>query len=345
MPRMRAIRISRCRAISTVRNGKNSAGVEFGHQASLDALLAEVRAARRRRRTQPADADDMAAHAAMAEAKAAFPAWQATPVEERAAMLERAADLMRGAPRRADRADAERRRQDARRLRCRSARGGRLLPLLRGRGAPRARAAADCPARPARATSSRYRGRGVFVCISPWNFPLSIFVGQVAAALAAGNTVAAKPAEQTPLIAAEAVRILHEAGVPPEALQARDRRRQDRRRAGGGPPHVRRGVHRLDRSRARDQSRARRQGPAHRAADRGDRRHQSDDRGRHRAAGAGHRRRRHLGVPLRRPALLGVAAAVRAGGRRRPHDRDDRGRGARAEARRSRAIRRPMSAR
>jgi RHH-type proline utilization regulon transcriptional repressor/proline dehydrogenase/delta 1-pyrroline-5-carboxylate dehydrogenase len=62
-------------------------------------------------------------------------------------------------------------------------------------------------------------GRGVFACISPWNFPLAIFTGQVAAALAAGNTVIAKPAEQTPLIAAAAVRILHAAGVPGQVLQ------------------------------------------------------------------------------------------------------------------------------
>ncbi len=61
-------------------------------------------------------------------------------------------------------------------------------------------------------------GRGPFVCISPWNFPLAIFTGQVAAALAAGNTVIAKPAEQTPLIAARAVEILHAAGVPEEVL-------------------------------------------------------------------------------------------------------------------------------
>jgi RHH-type proline utilization regulon transcriptional repressor/proline dehydrogenase/delta 1-pyrroline-5-carboxylate dehydrogenase len=61
-------------------------------------------------------------------------------------------------------------------------------------------------------------GRGVFVCISPWNFPLAIFTGQVAAALAAGNTVIAKPAEQTPLIAAAAVRILHASGVPGSVL-------------------------------------------------------------------------------------------------------------------------------
>ena len=61
-------------------------------------------------------------------------------------------------------------------------------------------------------------GRGVFVCISPWNFPLAIFTGQVTAALAAGNAVIAKPAEQTPLIAAHAVRLLHQAGVPAGAL-------------------------------------------------------------------------------------------------------------------------------
>jgi RHH-type proline utilization regulon transcriptional repressor/proline dehydrogenase/delta 1-pyrroline-5-carboxylate dehydrogenase len=62
-------------------------------------------------------------------------------------------------------------------------------------------------------------GRGVFVCISPWNFPLAIFTGQIAAALAAGNTVVAKPAEQTPLIAEAAVKLFYEAGLPREALQ------------------------------------------------------------------------------------------------------------------------------
>jgi RHH-type proline utilization regulon transcriptional repressor/proline dehydrogenase/delta 1-pyrroline-5-carboxylate dehydrogenase len=63
------------------------------------------------------------------------------------------------------------------------------------------------------------QGRGVFTCISPWNFPLAIFAGQVTAALAAGNAVVAKPAEPTPLIAARFVRLLHEAGIHPEALQ------------------------------------------------------------------------------------------------------------------------------
>jgi len=63
------------------------------------------------------------------------------------------------------------------------------------------------------------RGRGVFVCISPWNFPLAIFTGQLAAALAAGNTVIAKPAEQSPLIAYEAVKLYLEAGLPAGVLQ------------------------------------------------------------------------------------------------------------------------------
>ena len=62
-------------------------------------------------------------------------------------------------------------------------------------------------------------GRGVFVCISPWNFPLAIFTGQIVAALAAGNTVVAKPAEETPIIGFEAVRHLHGAGVPANACQ------------------------------------------------------------------------------------------------------------------------------
>ncbi|MFK8051750.1 MAG: bifunctional proline dehydrogenase/L-glutamate gamma-semialdehyde dehydrogenase PutA [Woeseiaceae bacterium] len=62
------------------------------------------------------------------------------------------------------------------------------------------------------------RGRGVFVCVSPWNFPLAIFVGQISAALAAGNTVIAKPAEQTSIVAFRAVQLMHEAGVPTSAL-------------------------------------------------------------------------------------------------------------------------------
>jgi RHH-type proline utilization regulon transcriptional repressor/proline dehydrogenase/delta 1-pyrroline-5-carboxylate dehydrogenase len=78
--------------------------------------------------------------------------------------------------------------------------------------------AAQIQAMPA-AEAQQHRPLGVLVCISPWNFPLAIFLGQVGAALAAGNVVLAKPAEQTPLVAAVAVRLLRRAGLPPQALQ------------------------------------------------------------------------------------------------------------------------------
>ena len=80
----------------------------------------------------------------------------------------------------------------------------------------------------------RLTPRGPWVCISPWNFPLAIFTGQVAAALATGNTVLAKPAEQTPAIALEAVKLLHAAGVPQRCAAAAARPRRNRRRGAGG---------------------------------------------------------------------------------------------------------------
>ena len=96
----------------------------------------------------------------------------------------------------------------------------------------------------------------MFVCISPWNFPLAIFIGQVAAALAAGNSVIAKPAEQTNLIGYDAVKLLHEAGVPEAVLQFLP---GDGATVGAAltarPARRRRGVHRLQRHRAGDQPR------------------------------------------------------------------------------------------
>ncbi len=80
-------------------------------------------------------------------------------------------------------------------------------------------AAATLPGVTGETNELRLMGRGPWVCISPWNFPLAIFVGQVAAALATGNTVLAKPAEQTPGVAQEAVKLLHACGVPAGALQ------------------------------------------------------------------------------------------------------------------------------
>ena len=95
---------------------------------------------------------------------------------------------------------------------------------------------------------------GTFVCISPWNFPLAIFTGQIAASLAAGNATLAKPAEQTPIIAHYAVQLMHAAGVPKSALQLLPGGGDigaalTGRCTGGG-----RGVHRLDRHGAQDQA-------------------------------------------------------------------------------------------
>ena len=153
----------------------------------------------------------------MAAAQTGFSAWAATTLDTRAAALERTADLL-------------------------EARRGRLIALLQAEGgktlddavaevreavdfcryyaveARRALRPQPLPGPTGEQNELRYRGRGAFVCISPWNFPLSIFLGQASAALVAGNAVVAKPAEQTPLVAAETVRILHRAGVPPSAL-------------------------------------------------------------------------------------------------------------------------------
>ncbi|MCC2637377.1 MAG: hypothetical protein K0Q68_1096 [Moraxellaceae bacterium] len=85
--------------------------------------------------------------------------------------------------------------------------------------AQRLGAGIDLPAVAGESNRLTLHGRGVFLCISPWNFPLAIFIGQVAAALAAGNTVLAKPASATPLVAFRAVEIAHAAGIPREVLQ------------------------------------------------------------------------------------------------------------------------------
>ena len=100
-------------------------------------------------------------------------------------------------------------------------------------------------------------GRGVFACISPWNFPLAIHVGQIAAALAAGNAVIAKPAEQTPLIAQRVAQFLLAAGVPADVYALLPGARRNRRRgAGRRSAHRRRRVYRIDRGRRADRSRS-----------------------------------------------------------------------------------------
>ncbi|RMX08741.1 trifunctional transcriptional regulator/proline dehydrogenase/L-glutamate gamma-semialdehyde dehydrogenase [Corticibacter populi] len=151
-------------------------------------------------------ADEGQLRQAIAEAGRAAPIWQATPVAERAEALLRAAQLL----------------QD------------QMQPLMgllvREAGKTYANAIAEVReaidflryyAQQARATlaNDSHRPLGLVACISPWNFPLAIFTGQVAAALAAGNAVIAKPAEQTNLIAAQAVALLHQAGIPAGVLQ------------------------------------------------------------------------------------------------------------------------------
>ena len=134
----------------------------------------------------------------------------------------------------------------------------------------------------------RHEGRGVWVAIAPWNFPLAIFLGQVAAALVAGNTVVAKPAPQTPAIAAIAVSLAHQAGVPADALQLVTGAGDVGAQLTVRHPHFRRRVYRVspDRQGNRAQSLARRRPPAG-AADCRNRRFERHDRRFHRSIRAG----------------------------------------------------------
>ena len=225
---------------------KNSRGIEFGDAAARDALEAALArfandrieaaplidgiavAGAPRPVLSPIDGRTVAgsvisgtaeiATQAMRAAEKGFAAWDRTPVIDRAAALDRWADAME--------ADRE-----------------RLMALLsveagktQGDGLSEVREAVDfcryyamearrqfgedkrLPGPTGEDNRLRHRGRGVFVCISPWNFPLAIFVGQVAAALVAGNAVVAKPAGPVPLIASLAVKLAHQAGVAATAL-------------------------------------------------------------------------------------------------------------------------------
>jgi RHH-type proline utilization regulon transcriptional repressor/proline dehydrogenase/delta 1-pyrroline-5-carboxylate dehydrogenase len=166
---------------------------------------------------QPADTATV--EQALKNAVAAQPAWDALPAASRAVILERAADLL------------EQRMPQFIALCTREA--GKTIPdgvaevreavdFLRyyaGQARALFGAPEQMPGPTGESNTLQMGGRGVFVCISPWNFPLAIFSGQVAAALAAGNSVLAKPAEQTNLTGYYAVKLLHEAGVPEHVLQ------------------------------------------------------------------------------------------------------------------------------
>lgn len=150
------------------------------------------------------EADAALVETAVAAARAAQGAWEATPVSERAAIVERIADLY------------EENTFEFLALATREA-GKTLLD-----GIAEVREAVDFLrfyAREAVKHEANTRARGVMACISPWNFPLAIFTGQIAAALASGNAVLAKPAEQTPLIAYKAVSLMLAAGVPEGIIQ------------------------------------------------------------------------------------------------------------------------------
>src|SRR5437763_185220 len=167
--------------------------------------------------TRDATADEI--RAAMQAAHEAQPAWDAQGAAERAACLERAAELLQA------------RRGNFLSLLVREA--GKTLPdalaelreaidfcrYYAARGCELFGAPQELPGPTGERTELSLHGRGVFVCISPWNFPLAIFTGQITAALAAGNAVVAKPAPATPLIAHAATRMLHEAGGPAAAPQ------------------------------------------------------------------------------------------------------------------------------
>jgi delta-1-pyrroline-5-carboxylate dehydrogenase (PutA C-terminal domain) len=157
--------------------------------------------------------------AAMQTAARAAPGWSSTPVDARADCLLRAADLLEAQTAEfaalcileagktvADALADVREAVDFCRYYALSARADLAAPLA-------------MPGPTGESNRLTRHGRGVFACISPWNFPLAIFAGQVAAALVAGNAVVAKPAEQTCLIADRATRLLHEAGVPTAVLQ------------------------------------------------------------------------------------------------------------------------------
>ena len=223
----------------------NSRGIEFGDRHALGKLLAEVTAASKpiaatplidgiaatstaRALVSPIDltspigsvveATPAQAETAIAAARAGFWRWSTTPAGMRATVLEKAANLLES--------------RAAQFIALLQSEGGKTLDdalsevreatdFCRYYAAQGRTLFGDGEAMPGPTGESNalfLRGRGVFVAISPWNFPLAIFLGQVTAAMMAGNAVVAKPAEQTPLIAFEAIRLLHEAGIPASVL-------------------------------------------------------------------------------------------------------------------------------
>lgn len=197
----------------------NSQGFDLGyaeHKERLESALARFDG---QAWPMPPVSDARQVDNAMEKAQAAFDGWNTTPVTQRAILLEAVADAL------------EANREEAYALCLHEA--SKILPDA----IAEVREAADfcryyaarsrdlmagdtlLPGPTGERNTLQLSGRGVFVCISPWNFPLAIFVGQVAAALVTGNCVVAKPADQTPRISAFAVKLMHKAGIPEAVLQ------------------------------------------------------------------------------------------------------------------------------
>ncbi len=224
---------------------QNSRGTEFGERAALNKLLSAITAETalvaaapvidgetRTGATRPVaspidqttsvgsviDATPENVREAITAARAGFKGWSRTPAGIRAEILEKAAGLLEH---RAAHFIALLQREGGKTLDDALSEVREAVDFCRYYAAEGRKLFGEGEAMPGPTGESnnlRLRGRGVFAAISPWNFPLAIFAGQVTAALMAGNAVVAKPAEQTPLIAAEAVRLLHEAGVPTSVL-------------------------------------------------------------------------------------------------------------------------------
>ena len=207
---------------------KNSEGIDLNDRAELASVAKIVqtplpflaKGENRGAYEQPghaSGAEAAKARDAVSRAIDAFPDWTSTPVEQRAACLDRLADLL------------ERDRATLMAIAVQEAK--KTIPDALGEVreavdfcryyAAQARAhlqPLELPGPTGERNVLRMEGRGAWVCIAPWNFPLAIFLGQVTAALVAGNTVVAKPAPQTPEIAAYAVGLAHGAGIPEDAL-------------------------------------------------------------------------------------------------------------------------------
>ncbi|MEA2911992.1 MAG: RHH-type transcriptional regulator, proline utilization regulon repressor / proline dehydrogenase [Bradyrhizobium sp.] len=224
---------------------QNSRGIEFGERAALkelhvavaaaSALVAaaavingETKSGAARPIVSPidqttsigsvADATLQNVNEAVDAARAGFNSWSRTPADARAKILEKAAELLE---QRAARFIALLQREGGKTLDDALSEVRETIDFCRyyaAQGRELFGRDKTMPGPTGESNVLRLRGRGVFVAISPWNFPLAIFSGQITAALMAGNTVVAKPAEQTPLIAMEAVQLLYEAGVPASAL-------------------------------------------------------------------------------------------------------------------------------